>query len=138
VTGVDVRRATSDDLPAVLDLWAGARSAHAVTPDEPAAVERLIEHGSLLVAVREGKLVGALIAAWDGWRGNMYRLAVLPRHRRAGIARGLVEAGEERLRALGARRVTVLVAREDAPARALWLALGYEDDVRIGRFVRNL
>jgi ribosomal protein S18 acetylase RimI-like enzyme len=92
----------------------------------------------LLVAVREGKLVGALIAAWDGWRGNMYRLAVLPRHRRAGIARGLVEAGEERLRALGARRVTVLVGREDAPARALWLALGYEDDVRIGRFVRNL
>jgi ribosomal protein S18 acetylase RimI-like enzyme len=40
--------------------------------------------------------VGTLVAAWDGWRGNMYRLAVLPEHRRAGIGRELVDAGYER------------------------------------------
>ena len=41
-------------------------------------VERLIADSpaALLVAERDGEIVGVLIAAWDGWRGNMYRLAV--------------------------------------------------------------
>jgi ribosomal protein S18 acetylase RimI-like enzyme len=107
-------------------------------PNEPEAVERLLEHEALLLAERDGALVGVLIAAWDGWRGNLYRLAVDPAHRRHGVARALVVAGEARLRSLGARRVTALVAREDAVARRLWLDLGYEDDTEIGRFVRNI
>ena len=32
----------------------------------------------LLGAERDHHIVGTLIVAWDGWRGNMYRLAVLP------------------------------------------------------------
>jgi ribosomal protein S18 acetylase RimI-like enzyme len=109
-----------------------------VTPNEPGPVERVVDEGSLLVAELDGVLVGALIAAWDGWRGNMYRLAVLSEHRREGIGRALVEAGEANLQARGAPRVTALVAREDRTSRALWLAAGYEDDVGMGRFVRNL
>ena len=62
----------------------------------------------------------------------------LVKHEREGVARALVEAGEARLRSLGARRITALVAREDAVARAVWLDLGYEDDTQIGRFVRNV
>ena len=93
---------------------------------------------ALLVAVADGEIVGALIAAWDGWRGNMYRLVVRAGERRNGIARTLVAAGEEGLRAKGARRVTALVARDDAVACALWQAIGYADDREIGRFVRNL
>lgn len=93
---------------------------------------------SLLVAESNGRVVGALVAAWDGWRGNMYRLAVLPGHRRRGIARLLVDAAHERLRAKGARRVTALVAHGENEAIALWKAAGYEHDERIGRYVRKL
>ena len=125
-------------MEAVLDLWSAARSPHAETADDPKTVAQLVDDGSLLVAERDGAVIGALIAAWDGWRGNMYRLAVVPEQRRAGIGSRLVEAGEERLRARGARRVTALVAKEDPVARGVWLAAGYEDDTRIGRFVRNL
>ena len=93
---------------------------------------------SLLVAEIAGRVVGALIAAWDGWRGNMYRLVVTGEHRRQGIGLALVREGEERLHARGARRVTALVAREDERARGLWRAAGYEDDEIIGRLVHNL
>jgi ribosomal protein S18 acetylase RimI-like enzyme len=41
------------------------------------------------VAEGDGEIVGALIAAWDGWRGNMYRLAVREGHRREGIGLAL-------------------------------------------------
>jgi ribosomal protein S18 acetylase RimI-like enzyme len=135
-----LRSAGDEDVPAVLELWSLARSEHAVTPDRAEDVERLVREmpGSLLVAEDGGRLVGALIAAWDGWRGNMYRLAVHPDHRRHGIALSLVEEGERRLRSKGARRVTALVAREDDVAGALWVAAGYAYDEVIGRFVRGV
>ncbi len=90
------------------------------------------------MAEHHGEIVGALIAAWDGWRGNMYRLAVLPLLRRQGIATLLVEAGHEHLRSKGARRVTALVAHAEKDAVRLWLSTGYERDEQISRFVRNL
>ena len=101
---------------------------------------RLVEHtdDALLVAEDGGMIVGTLIAAWDGWRGGMYRLAVLPEYRRRGIAQALVEAAHERLRAKGARRITALVGADEAEAHALWRTLGYERDLHVIRFVRNL
>jgi ribosomal protein S18 acetylase RimI-like enzyme len=137
---VSVRAARHADIDAVLRLWEQARSTAAVTADDPVSVARLLEHApdALLVAECDGELVGALVAAWDGWRGNMYRLAVVESHRRRGIARALVEAGHERLRATGARRVTALVAHSEEEAKALWLSAGYSYDEGMARFVRNL
>jgi ribosomal protein S18 acetylase RimI-like enzyme len=132
-----IRNATREDFPAVLALWDRARSGHAETPDSVEALERL-EPGALLVHEEDGEIAGALIAAFDGWRGNMYRLAVKPERRRNGIARALVDAGERRLRAQGAPKVTALVGRGDEQAESLWRAAGYKDDVAIGRWVRSL
>jgi ribosomal protein S18 acetylase RimI-like enzyme len=92
----------------------------------------------LLVAEDGGAIVGALIAAWDGWRGNMYRLAVAPDRRRHGIALELVRRGEERLRARRARRISAIVAEGDEAPSSLWRAAGYSRDENVRRFVRNL
>jgi len=135
-----VRPARDDDISAVLELWEEARSPAAVTPDSREALELLLDAApdGLLVAESDGRIVGVLVAAWDGWRGNMYRLAVLPAYRRRGIARRLVEEGHARLRAKGARRVTALVGSNEEEAKSLWRALGYELDEDIARFVRKL
>ena len=124
----------------MLALWADSRSAAASTPDTQGGIERLRarDDRALLVAELDGRIVGALIAASDGWRGNMYRLAVEPNHRRRGIARRLVAAGEAHLRELGVARVTALVEAGDGIATGLWEAVGYRRDAAIGRFVRNL
>ena len=137
---VDIRAATAADVDAVLAVWAAARSAAARTPDDPDVVRLLLDRdpGALLVAEAGGEIVGALIAGWDGWRGNVYRLVVLPAHRRQGIGRRLVEAGHDRLRALGARRVTALVGGEEGAAHGLWRAVGYQRDEFVHRFVRDL
>jgi ribosomal protein S18 acetylase RimI-like enzyme len=137
---ITIRPGRADDATAVLALWELARSARAVTPDRAEDLVRLVaeQPGSLLVAEAQEQLVGTVIAAWDGWRGNMYRLAVDPRRRRQGIAIALVRAGEASLRRRGARRVTALVAHDDGPAGALWDAAGYPPDREIGRRARNL
>jgi ribosomal protein S18 acetylase RimI-like enzyme len=135
-----VRACRQQDASAVLELWQQARSEHATTVDRLDDVQRLLSQaaGSLLVADADGVILGALIAAWDGWRGNMYRLAVRGGHRRRGIGLALVRAGEEHLRRQGASRVTALVAFEDAAAAAFWEVAGYPQDREIGRRVRDL
>ncbi len=139
-----IRPAGPEDAPAILDLWSEGRSSHASTADHPEDVHRLLAEspGSLIVALDAdgdgGALLGVLIAAWDGWRGNMYRLAVRREHRRRGIGRALVRAGEAHLQSLGGRRITALVAYDDETASAFWDAAGYPQDEEIGRRVRNL
>ncbi|HKT83487.1 MAG TPA: GNAT family N-acetyltransferase [Solirubrobacterales bacterium] len=137
---VKVRRCEQADAPKALELWDEARSGHASTPDRLDDVERLIADSpaALLVAEREGEIVGALIAAWDGWRGNMYRLAVRASYRREGIALALTRAGEDYLRERGAKRVTALVAFDDEIAGGFWDSAGYPIDDEIGRRVRNI
>ena len=93
---------------------------------------------SLLVAEEDGELVGTLVAAWDGWRGGMYRLAVAPGRRRHGIARRLVEVGERRLAALGASRIALVALHDHEDAVGFWAAAGYERDAPIARFVKML
>ena len=83
-------------------------------------------------------MVGTIIAGWDGWRANFYRLAVLPSARRRGIALRLVADAERRLATKGARRLSAIVMSEHDPAVALWLAAGYHHDTRVGRYVRTL
>jgi ribosomal protein S18 acetylase RimI-like enzyme len=128
------------DVPAVLALWETSRSAASVTPDTTEGLHAVIAQpgSALLLALEDDEVIGTLVVGWDGWRGNMYRLAVRSDFRRRGIALALVEAGHEHLRSIGARRVTALVGVDQEAAAGLWLAAGYSCDDRIDRFVRNL
>jgi ribosomal protein S18 acetylase RimI-like enzyme len=124
----------------VLALWESSRSAASVTADSADAVLALLaQPGSVLLMALDGELViGTLVVGWDGWRGNMYRLAVVESARRRGIASALVDAGHEHLRSIGCRRVTALVGGAEEEAAALWQAAGYTRDECVDRFVRNL
>ena len=134
-----VRRATFRDAPAILELWRLADAEPTRTDDE-ASICSLIAHDpdALLVAEDEGELVGSVIAAFDGWRGTFFRLAVLPARRRAGIGQALVYAGERSLRERGAVRITLFAVKAAVGADDFWLAADYARDNRTQRYVKNL
>ena len=94
---------------------------------------------ALLVAVDGARVVGAVIAGFDGWRGSMYRLGVVPELRRRGVGTR-AGGGGPRAPAGGraARRVGALVAPGEEDAVGLWEAAGYARDGGVARFVRNL
>jgi ribosomal protein S18 acetylase RimI-like enzyme len=134
---VVIRPCRPDEGPALLDLWHHADASPSPT-DTPEQVDQVIRDpaASVLVAVDNDLLVGSIIGGWDGWRGNLYRLAVLPSYRRRGVARALVAAAEERLAERGARRVSALVEHDHPWAVGFWDSL-YEPDPRMIRYVKK-
>lgn len=134
-----IRAALEDDIDAVLDLWNLAEGPSSVT-DTSAGLRVLLATDSqaLMLAEHSSELVGSLIAAWDGWRGSFYRLAVHPAYRRRGIATVLVREGERRLRAHGAVRFTAIVDQDDQAATGFWQAVGYTVQPDRTRFILNV
>lgn len=135
-----IRNAGVHDIAAVLDLWSAAGSVPTVGAGSPEGLTRLLatDPRALLVAEVDGVLIGSLIAAWDGWRGSFYRLAVAPEQRRKGLATALLREGERRLRERGAIRLTAIVAEDEDGAMGFWRAAGYERQEHRARFVRHL
>ena len=90
-----------------------------------------------VVATDGSKVTGSLIGGWDGWRGNMYRLALDAQHRLLGLARSLVEEVEARLRQVGAERITSLEFNEEG-AVAFWKSVGHTRDHATDRYAKDL
>jgi len=139
MASIALRPCRPEDVEAVLALWQRAEAIPRPT-DHPAALHRrLVRDPELFLLAWDGsRLVGSLMGGWDGWRGQMYRLAVDPEYRRRGIAGRLVAAVEARLRELGAERITSLVFAEEPGAAAFWRAAGYEPDPATERYAKNL
>jgi len=134
-----IRQLRADEGAVLLSLWNAADATPSPTDTED-DLERALgnDRFACLVAEADGVVVRSIIAAFDGWRGNIYRLAVRPEHRRRGIARQLVDAAHEVLARWGVRRITALVERDHAWAVSFWSAVGYSHDEKIARFVRNV
>ena len=58
----------------------------------------------------------------------LYDLYVIPKARRSGVGRALMERAHEFGRASGAQRVELSTAKDNRPAQGLYESLGYERD----------
>src|SRR6184192_3332364 len=59
------------------------------------------------VALKDAKVVGTVMAGYDGHRGWIYSLAVLPGYRRCGLARALMQHAEKALKEKGAPKINL-------------------------------
>ena len=122
---VAVREYRTGDGAPLRNLWAsvGFRS---IGDDDPSLrVFAQRNPGLFLVATRGSEVVGSAMGGWDGRRGWIYHVATTPGERRTGLATKLVRRIEERLGALGCRKVNVIIRDENEAGAAFWEALGY-------------
>ncbi|MBW3665010.1 MAG: GNAT family N-acetyltransferase [Actinobacteria bacterium] len=112
-----LRPARPEDVETILSLWAES-AAEPTHTDDVASLIRLIHRDpdALIVAEIDGRIVGTVIAGWDGWRGSIYRLVVAPPHRRRGLGLRLLADAERRLRDVGAVRSQAIVVETDPQA----------------------
>lgn len=131
---MEYRAATAADADRLIAFWAVAGENDGRPTDTVDAVLRLLERDpdALIVAVDGDRIVGTIIAGWDGWRSYFHRLAVHPDARRRGIARELLARAEARVRELGAPGVGAMVLEHNELGATAWAAGGYrrQDDWR--------
>jgi ribosomal protein S18 acetylase RimI-like enzyme len=132
-----IRQYNDLDEPAVVALW------REVFPDDPphnnpATVVRRkgsFQRELFFVAEEESKIIGTIMAGYDGHRGWLYTVAVNPRKRRHGVGSALVRYAEAALRTLGCPKINLQVRGSNPGVAAFYQRLGYqiEDRISLGK-----
>lgn len=130
---VSIRQFAETDTDAVIALW----HARGLTrpwndPEEDIARKLKVQPELFLVADDSGRVVGSIMAGYDGHRGWIYYLASDAERSGEGIGRALVAEAESLLAALGCPKVQLMVRSENEGVIRYYDDLGYEDaDVRV-------
>ena len=130
---VAIRRFDLGDFAGVEALW------DACFPGDPphnrAAVaipQKLAFQPELFwVALLDERVVGSIMAGYDGHRGWLYSVAVLPGEQRLGLGTQLVRTAEAALRTLGCSKVNLQVRDTNHAVAAFYAGLGYAEEARI-------
>ena len=135
-----LRECREDEGQAVLDLWRQAGDVVASPTDSLEQVRVAINHSAalFLVAESKGNIVDTIIGTFDGWRGEVYRLAVSPAVRRRGVARMLVDGAEKWMGEQGCHRITALVEKDHPWATGFWNSAGYQLHESMSRYLRDI
>lgn len=81
--------------------------------------------GLFLVGVLEGRVVGVVMAGYEGHRGWLNYLAVDPTLRHRGPGRALVAEAERRLRSAGCPKVNLQVRTSNREVIEFYRGIGY-------------
>jgi ribosomal protein S18 acetylase RimI-like enzyme len=71
------------------------------------------------------RLIGAILAGHDGWRGHLYHMAVKPDYRERGIGTRLVNAAVSAIKSEGVEKIHCLVKRDNLIAQQFWEACSF-------------
>jgi ribosomal protein S18 acetylase RimI-like enzyme len=117
----------------VVQLWHtvfGYGTAH----NEPCLVidqKLAINDDLFFVALADDKVVGTIMAGYDGHRGWLYSLAVLPDYRHRDIGSHLVHHAERALTGRGCLKINLQIMEGNEGVQAFYASLGYAVEVRV-------
>lgn len=117
----------------VIALWQavfGYETAHN-RPDLVIDKKTAIDDGLFFVAIADSKVVGTIMAGYDGHRGWIYSVAVHPEHRNQGIGSELVSHAEAALTAKGCMKINLQIMDGNESVAAFYASLGYSTEKRV-------
>ena len=126
---LQVRVYRESDQDAVVGLW---RESGLVVPwnDPVKDIRRKlsVQPDMFLVGLLDTRLVASVMAGYEGHRGWINYLAVVPDCRKNGFGRLLMEQAESRLRAVGCPKINLQVRSSNADVIAFYRNIGYSTD----------
>ena len=128
-----IRPATRDDRSGIVALW------EAVFPDDPPhnAPQKVLDamlavgEDMLLIALDENAVIGTTFAGFDGHRGWLHKVAVLPQYQRRGVASALVRRATHKLCAIGCTKVNLQIRATNTQVRRFYESLGFDIEERL-------
>ena len=117
----------------VISLWKSVFDYDAPHNEPSLAIDQklAVNDDLLFVALSAGKVVGTIMAGYDGHRGWLYSLAVLPEHRHSGVGSALVTHAEKELRVRGCLKINLQILESNAEVVTFYEKLGYKVEPRV-------
>ncbi len=143
IGGTTVIRAMEvEDYEQVRALWMTIKGfAIRSMDDSREGVERFLKRnpGISVVAVEDGKIVGAILCGHDGRRGCLYHVCVDPAYRLRGIGKEMVTFCMRRLQEEGINKVSLIAFTVNDIGNAFWRCIGWtkREDLNYYDFVLN-
>jgi putative acetyltransferase len=125
--GTVVRLFRIKDYDAVVALWRRTEGVGLNESDTRPAITAFLRRnpGLSLIAVKNGRIIGAVLCGHDGRRGYLHHLAVSKRHRCRGIGQQLVIACLVRLRRVGISKCNIFIYASNAEGMKFWAHTGW-------------
>ena len=135
-----IRSFQNSDESAVVQLWRECNLV--VSHNDPYKdIKRKLEVQPelFLVGIISDRIVATVMAGYEGHRGWLNYLAVVPNFQRNGFGRQLVAEAEKRLNAIGCPKINLQVRRSNIGVIEFYKTLGFaEDDVKsIGKRLKK-
>lgn len=125
----EITRYTLDHQEAVVDLW---KKCDLIVPqnDPVEDIQKKLEFqpGLFFVALLGGQVIGSVMVGYEGHRGWLNYLAVLPQYQKQGCGKKLVSKAIEELKKLGCLKVNVQIRKNNASAVDFYKHLGFKND----------
>jgi len=117
----------------VTDLWRSVFGPGAPHNAPEVAIDMKIRHadGLFFVAEMDRRVIGTIMAGYDGHRGWLYSVAVHPDHRNRGIGSDLLSFTLEKLNNLGCMKINLQILEENEAVKRFYEANGFTVEKRI-------
>lgn len=122
---------------AVVDLW--SQCDLIVPQNDPVEdIQKKIDYQPELffVALLDGELIGSIMVGYEGHRGWINYLAVLPSFQKRGYGRKLVDRAIVELRKIGCLKLNLQVRGANASVVEFYKHLGFKEEDRISLGMR--
>lgn len=117
---------------ALVDLWRQVFGYDAPHNDPALAIDKKLAVDAMLyVALAEERLIGSVMAGYDGHRGWIYSLAVAPDCRGRGVGASLLKHVETQLTERGCMKINLQVMAGNEAVEAFYQKHGYLTEQRI-------
>jgi len=128
---IEIRAFRPEDAEFIVNLWNDCGlTVPWNDPRRDIARKLRVQSELFLVAIQDDRIVGSVMAGYEGHRGWINYLAVHPTQQRAGVGSALMERAEELLRAAGCPKINLQVRRTNLQAIGFYESIGFrEDDV---------
>lgn len=139
---MQVRVMTIEDYPQVYALWMSIHGfAIRTVDDSREGVEKFLKRNpaTSVVAVEDGRVIGAILCGHDGRRGCFYHVCVAEDKRQRGIGKQMATFAMHALKAEGINKVSLIAFKSNEVGNRFWRSVGwtYRDDLNYYDFTLN-
>ncbi len=139
---MQVRVMTIEDYPQVYALWMSIHGFGIRTVDDSReGVEKFLKRNpaTSVVAVEDGRVIGAILCGHDGRRGCFYHVCVAEDKRQRGIGKQMATFAMHALKTEGINKVSLIAFKSNEVGNRFWRSVGwtYRDDLNYYDFTLN-